>query len=46
MPFKSLAQAKWMYANKPQMAQEWGSKTDFKNLPAHVKVKKKAKKRK
>ena len=34
MPFKSKAQAKWMFANKPKMAKEWASKTpSFKKLP-------------
>ncbi len=28
MPFKSKAQARWMYANKPKMAAEWEDKTD------------------
>ena len=23
MPFKSKKQKKWMYANKPEMAEEW-----------------------
>lgn len=23
MPFKSQAQRRWMYANKPQMAKKW-----------------------
>lgn len=27
MPFKSQAQKKWMYANKPKMAKEWQAKT-------------------
>lgn len=38
MPFKSQAQKKWMYANKPGMAKEWASKTpDMKELPKRVK---------
>lgn len=36
MPFESKAQAKWMFANKPNMAKEWASKTpSIKALPAH-----------
>lgn len=34
MPFESKAQAKWMFANKPEMAREWASKTkSIKKLP-------------
>lgn len=45
MPFKSKKQMKWMHANKPEMASEWGNKTpDIKSLPN--KVKKKVKKKK
>lgn len=40
-PFTSLSQAKWMYANKPEMAKEWSSKTNWKKLPAKKKAKKK-----
>ena len=37
MPFKSKAQQKWMFANKPEMAKEWADKTkDFSKLPEHV----------
>lgn len=45
MPFVSKAQRRWMFANKPGMAQEWASKTSSEaNLPEHVKKKtKKAK---
>lgn len=33
-PFKSKQQAKWMYANKPEMAKEWAAKTpSIKALP-------------
>lgn len=41
MPFKSKAQRKWMFANKPKMAREWAAETP-KNarLPAKVKRKK------
>jgi hypothetical protein len=41
MPFKSKAQQRWMYANKPKMAKEWAAETDFKHLPARAKHKKK-----
>ena len=27
MPFKSQAQRRWMYANKPEMAKEWEDDT-------------------
>lgn len=38
MPFKSKAQAKWMFANKPKMAKEWASKTkSIKALPVKAK---------
>lgn len=34
MPFKSKAQARWMFVNKPKMAKEWASKTpSMKSLP-------------
>lgn len=34
MPFKSEKQKKWMYANKPEMAEEWQNKTlKGKKLP-------------
>lgn len=33
MPFKSKAQRKWMYANKPKMAAKWQKKTGNKKLP-------------
>ncbi len=37
MPFKSKAQAAWMFANKPAMAKEWAGKThSISALPAHV----------
>lgn len=39
-PFKSLAQMKWMYANKPAMAERWSSHTPKGKLPKHVKKKK------
>ncbi len=41
MPFKSKAQQKWMFANKPDMAKEWATETpDIKKLPKKVKKKK------
>lgn len=42
MPFKSQAQKKWMYANKPQMAKRWSDHTPKgKKLPKKVKPRKK-----
>lgn len=42
MPFKSAAQEKWMFANKPEMAKRWEAETPkWKKLPEHVKPKKK-----
>ena len=42
MPFRSIAQRKWMYSNHPEMAKEWESKTpSTANLPYHVKKKSK-----
>ena len=41
MPFKSKAQKKWMYANKPEMAKKWSDHTaNAKKLPEKVKSKK------
>lgn len=38
MPFKSEAQKKWMYANKPAMARRWQAETPrAKRLPEHAK---------
>lgn len=40
MPFTSKAQSKWMFANKPEMAKEWASKTpSIEALPKHHKGK-------
>ena len=40
-PFRSQAQARWMFANKPKMAKEWESHTkNIKGLIARVKKKK------
>lgn len=42
MPFKSRAQQKWMFSQKPEMAKRWAAETpSFKSLPEHV-MKKKA----
>ena len=42
MPFKSKAQAKYLFANEPEVAKEFASKTkSIKKLPEHVKPKKK-----
>ncbi len=42
MPFKSKAQQRWMFKNKPEMAKEWADETpDIKGLPER-KGKKKA----
>jgi hypothetical protein len=38
MPFKSQAQRKWMFANKPEMAKRWAKETPKgKALPKKVK---------
>ncbi len=37
MPFKSKAQQRWMFANKPRMAKRWAKETkDIKALPEKV----------
>ena len=37
MPFKSRAQEKWMFAEKPEMAKRWAAETPrSKKLPEHV----------
>jgi hypothetical protein len=33
VPFKSRAQARWMFAKKPALAKEWAEKTDWEELP-------------
>lgn len=44
MPFKSKSQMRWMYANKPDMAEEWASETkNIKKLPEKKKKKKSGK---
>jgi len=44
MPFKSLPQARKLYATNPALAKEFALKTDFSTLPEHVKSKKTKKK--
>jgi len=45
MPFKSKAQVKWMFANKPAMAKKWAKHTkNIKGLPKKVLKKSKQKK--
>jgi hypothetical protein len=40
MPFKSKAQAKYMFAKKPELAKEFADATpSIKKLPEHVKKK-------
>jgi hypothetical protein len=42
MPFKSKAQARYMYAKHPKLAKEFSEKTkSIKALPEHVKKSKK-----
>ena len=39
MPFKSKAQQKYLFSQKPEIAEEFADKTpkkDYKNLPEHV----------
>jgi len=44
MPFKSKAQAGYMFVHHPEIAKEWASKTlSIKALPEHVIKKKKIK---
>jgi len=38
MLFKSKAQERWMFENKPEMAKEFAKHTDQKRLPEHVKL--------
>lgn len=40
MPFKSKAQMKWMYSNKPKMAKKWAKETpNIKKLVSRLKSK-------
>ncbi len=42
MPFKSKAQARFMYATMPDKAKQWADKTpNMKKLPEKLKIKKK-----
>lgn len=44
MPFESKAQARYMYAVKPELAKEFAQKTaSMKSLPEHVQKKKRDK---
>jgi hypothetical protein len=37
MPFKSKAQQRWMFANKPQLAQKWAQHTpSIRRLPKRL----------
>ena len=46
MPFKSQAQAKFMFAKHPKMAKEWADVTpSIKELPEKVSPKKRKKKK-
>lgn len=41
MPFKSKAQMRWMYANKPALAAKWAKETkSTKRLPNRVRRRK------
>jgi hypothetical protein len=37
MPFKSIKQRKYLYANKPELAKEFEKHTPKKKLPVRVK---------
>jgi len=42
MPFRSKAQARWMYATHPKMATKWEEHTpNIRGLPLRVKKRKK-----
>ena len=43
MPFKSQAQRKWMYANKPEMAKQWEDETPSGRLPTRLNSRSKSK---
>lgn len=36
MPFKSMKQEKWMFANRPETAKKWAAETPNQNLPLQV----------
>ena len=40
MPFKSMSQRAWMYANEPTMAKKWQKHTPKGKLPRKVSKKK------
>jgi hypothetical protein len=49
MPFQSRAQMKALYAKNPKVAKEFAkhtSKSDYENMPEHVTLRKKTKKKK
>lgn len=49
MPYKSVAQQKYLHAKKPKIAKKFDehtSKAEFKKLPEHVKKKTKSKSKK
>jgi hypothetical protein len=47
MPFKSMAQMKWMFKNKPEIARQWADKYGVpNNLPFHNAAKKSIKTKK
>jgi hypothetical protein len=37
MPFKSIKQRKYLYANKPELAARWEKETPKKKLPVRAK---------
>tara|TARA_R100000781_G_scaffold65365_2_gene41133 strand:- start:3810 stop:3986 length:177 start_codon:yes stop_codon:yes gene_type:complete len=46
MPFKSQAQRRWMYTNKPEMAKQWEDETpDTASLPNRLHPKTKTRRR-
>jgi hypothetical protein len=49
VPFKSKRQARWMFANHPEMAKRWAHETpDMKHLPESARkeaIRRKAKKK-
>ena len=40
MPFKSMAQSRYMFAKNSKIAKEFASKTNYSNLPEKIKRKK------
>jgi len=36
MPFKSVAQQKFMFSEHPEIARKWAAMTKFRNLPQQV----------